>query len=63
MQLGIEKTKAKGATPHSTSNPEGQNAPDFMARMHFYAVRNTGDQLRWESTPRSSKKPDRMEGR
>jgi hypothetical protein len=63
MQLGIEKSRPKGDTPHSTSNPEAQKVPDITARMHFYAVRNTGDQLRWTHIARTSKKPDRMVGR
>ncbi|HVB95677.1 MAG TPA: hypothetical protein VND41_03650 [Nitrososphaerales archaeon] len=63
MQLRIEKAKPEGEAQHSTSNPEAQKAPDITARMHFYAVRNAGDQLRWTSTPRTGKKPDRMVGR
>ena len=63
MQLRVEKAKPKGETSHFTSNPEAQNVPEITARMHFYAVRNTGDQLRWAGSPRSGKKPDRMVGR
>jgi hypothetical protein len=62
MQSGMAKTKPKGGAPHPTSNPEARNAPEMTARMHFYAVRNAGDQLRWVSIPRTTK-PDRMVGR
>jgi hypothetical protein len=63
MQERIEKARPKREALKSTSNPEAQNALDMTARMHFYAVRSTGDQLRWVSTPRTNKKPDRMVGR
>jgi hypothetical protein len=63
MQLRVEKAKPKGETSHSTSNPEFQDGPEITARMRFYAVRSTGDQLRWASAPRTSRKPDRMVGR
>ena len=63
MHLEIEKTRPKGETPHSTSSPEAQKAPEMTARMHFYAVRNAGDRLRWTSAPAPGKKPDRMVGR
>ncbi len=63
MQLRVEKAKPKGENPHSTSNPEAHNAVDVTAWMHFYAIRNAGDQLRWADTSRIGKKPDRMVGR
>ncbi len=53
----------KGEATKATSNPEARNAPAMSAKMHFYAVRNAGDQLRWAHVPRTSKKPDRMVGR
>ena len=63
MQLRVEKARPKGEAAKSTSNPEVRNAPEMTAKMHFYAVRNAGDQLRWASAPRTGKKPDRMVGR
>ena len=35
----------------------------MTARMHFYAVRSTGDQLRWATAPQTGNRPERMEGR
>jgi len=58
-----EKARPGDAKPQPTSNPEAPDAPELNARMHFYAVRNAGDQLRWADAPRSGKKPDRMVGR
>lgn len=63
MQPGKEKSKPKGETPHSTSNPEVQNSAEMTAKMHFYAVRNAGEQLRWASPVRTGRQPDRMVGR
>lgn len=63
MQPKPEKPKATGEAKKSTSGAEARIAPDVSAKMHFYAVRNEGDQLRWASAPRTSKKPDRMVGR
>ena len=63
MQLGLEKQGPKSGTPNSTPNREAQNDQDMTARMHFYAVRSTGDQLRWGIAPLTSKKSDRMAGR
>ena len=63
MRARNEKGRPEGETSQSTSNPAAQNAPDMTARMHFYAVRNEGDRLRWADASRKSKKPDRMVGR
>ncbi len=63
MQLKIEKPSPKAQATNSTPSPEGQKAAEMTARMHFYAVRNAGDQLRWESAPRVVKRRDRMVGR
>ena len=63
MKPGIEKAKSRGTTPPSTSNPEVQDSADLSARMHFYTVRNAGDQLRWLAAPRVGKRADRMVGR
>jgi len=52
-----------GDAMKSTSNHEAQSAPEMSAKMHLYAVRNAGDQLRWAHAPGTSKKPDRMVGR
>jgi hypothetical protein len=63
MQLRMKKARPKAGTPNSASDPAAPNALGITARMHFYAVRSNGDQLRWEHTPRTVKKPDRMVGR
>jgi hypothetical protein len=63
MRPRIEKAELKGKVTKPTSNSEAQNAPEMTARMHFYAVRSTGDQLRWASAPKADKKRDRMVGR
>jgi hypothetical protein len=63
MQQRVEKTRPKGGTPKSTLDPAAQTDPELTARMHFYVVRSTGDQLRWASAQRKGKKPDRMVGR
>lgn len=63
MRQRVEKAEPTGATPTSTSNPAGQKSPELTAKMHFYAVRSKGDQLRWVSLHRTGKKPDRMVGR
>jgi hypothetical protein len=63
MQTGTEKTRPNGAAPQPTSEREAQKARSMTPRMHFYAVHNTGEQLRCASPPRAGKKPDRMVGR
>ena len=63
MQLRIEKTGPKSEAKDPTPNSDALNTPKLTAKMHFYAVRNAGDQLRWIPAPRTSKKPDRMVGR
>ena len=57
------KSAPRVETRHSTSNPEAQDQPEITARMHFYAVRNAGEQLRWAHPVRTGKQPDRMVGR
>jgi len=63
MRTRVEKTKPKGKTLESTSNPKAPNDPDMTARMHFYAVHNLGDQIRWASAGHTNKRSDRMVGR
>jgi predicted Zn-dependent protease len=65
MQLEIEKTKARVATPPGTPEPGAQKAQNFTARMHFYSIHNAGEQLRHSghTRARTGKKPDRMAGR
>ena len=63
MQPRVEEARTKGEAQKSTSHAEAQRAPDVTARMHFYAVRSAGDQLRWATAPQTGKRPDRMEGR
>ena len=63
MRTKVEKVEPAGKAAKPTSNPEAHNAPEITARMHFYAVRNRGDQLRWPNAPKTGKKPDRMVGR
>ena len=63
MQLRTEKSRANAGTAKSTSNPEAYGAPEMTAKMHFYAVRTAGDQLRWEAGRRTGKRLDRMVGR
>jgi hypothetical protein len=65
MQLEIEKTKARAATPPDTPEPEARKDRSLTARMHFYAVHNAGEQLRRSShaRTRTGKKSDRMVGR
>ena len=63
MPIRIEKARPKDDTLKLTSNSKAQSASEITARMHFYAIRNAGDQLRWASRPRTNKKPDRMVGR
>lgn len=63
MELKIEKFKPRASGRPATSNPGGQKARDFTAKMHFYSVHNAGEQLRYASPARTGKKPDRMVGR
>jgi hypothetical protein len=65
MQLEIEKTKPRLATPPGTPHPEAHKAQSLTARMHFYAVHNAGERLRRSShaRTRTGKEPDRMAGR
>jgi hypothetical protein len=63
MRTRVEKAQPRVRATKPTLNSEPQSAPEMTARMHFYAVRNTGDQLRWDDTSRIGKKPDRMVGR
>jgi hypothetical protein len=63
MRPRIEKAEPIGKATKSTSNSKARNAPEVTARMHFYAVRSTGDQLRWAGAPKTDKKRDRMVGR
>jgi hypothetical protein len=63
MRPIIEKVEPNGPTAKLTSGRGVQGSPKMTARMHFYAVRSAGDQLRWDSAPLASKKPDRMVGR
>jgi hypothetical protein len=63
MKLRIEKTRPKVDAQEITIDPEVQKPREITARMHFYAVHNSGEQLRRASTVRTGKRPDRMEGR
>jgi hypothetical protein len=63
MRTRVEKAEVKGEAAKLTSNRGARSAPEMTARMHFYAVRSTGDQLRWADVRRTGKKPDRMVGR
>ena len=63
MRRRTEKAEAKDEAAKSTSDRDAHSTPEMTARMHFYAVRSTGDQLRWENSPKMDKKPDRMVGR
>jgi hypothetical protein len=63
MRPRTAKSGPKGESAKTTSNPAAQGDQEMTARMHFYAVRSTGDQLRWATAPRTGKRPDRMEGR
>jgi hypothetical protein len=63
MLTRVEKAERKRKAKKPTSSPEVQTTPEMTARMHFYAVRSTGDQLRWADAPKTGKKPDRMVGR
>jgi len=63
MHIGSEKATQKGKIPNPTAKPEARSATEITARMHFYAIRSAGDQLRWATVPETAKKPDRMVGR
>jgi len=63
MRKRVEKRRPTGEAGKPTSNPDAHNAPEMTARMQFYAIRSSGDQLRWADAPRTGKKPDRMVGR
>jgi hypothetical protein len=63
MRTRVEKAGLKGEAAKPTPNREAHSTPEMTARMHFYAVRSTGDQLRWVSVRRTGKKADRMVGR
>jgi hypothetical protein len=63
MRTRVEKAEIKGEATKPTSNREAHNSPEMTARMQFYAVRSTGDQLRWANAPKAGRKPDRMVGR
>jgi hypothetical protein len=63
MRTRIEKRRPTGDAAKLTPNPDSHDAPEMTARMHFYAIRSSGDQLRRTDAPRTGKKPDRMVGR
>jgi hypothetical protein len=63
MRPKNEKAGPAGRAAKPTSNLTSHGALEITARMHFYAVRSNGDQLRWAHAPRIGKKPDRMVGR
>ncbi|MGH9919462.1 MAG: hypothetical protein ACRD6W_11430 [Nitrososphaerales archaeon] len=63
MKPIARKAEAKRGTFDSTLFSGVQNSPKMTARMHFYAVRSAGDQLRWDSAPTTGKKSERMVGR
>jgi len=63
MQERVEESRSKKEAPKSTSDPDAHDGPKMTAKMHFYAVRSAGDQLRWGSAPSTAKRPDRMVGR
>ncbi len=63
MQPAVDKTRPKAGHPQATPNPEVQKPQQIAPRIHFYAVHNAGEQLRWADFTRPDKKPDRMVGR
>ena len=63
MEIIVERSKSGGESPHPTSSPGSRDGEEMTPRMHFYAVRSAGDQLRWRKGPGTSKKLERMAGR
>jgi hypothetical protein len=63
MQLRVQKGRPEAGSQAPTPQPAAAGAVRMSAKMHFYAVRQAGDQLRWDETYRTFRRPDRMEGR
>jgi hypothetical protein len=63
MQLRLGKSRKREERQLSTVDAPSRTAGDITARMHFYAVHNAGDQLRWPGVQFPRSKPDRMVGR